>query len=104
MGPRGFRTGAGTEGVDLTGPCPPPPGLYLYSRGGGNDLAVAHLDNAAAHGGGLGVVGDHDDGLVEAVVHLLEHVEDDGRVLRVEVSGRLVGEDDGRVGDDGAGQ
>src|ERR687885_286929 len=78
------------------------PALYLYTRGGGNDLAVAHLDDAAAHGGGLRVVGDHDDGLVEAVVHLLEHVEDDGGVLGVEVSGGLVGEDDGGAVDDGA--
>src|ERR1043165_6542371 len=74
--------------------------LYLYTRDGGNDLAVAHLDDAAAHGGGLRVVRDHDDGLVEAVVHLLKHVQDDGRVLAVEVARRLVGEDDGaRQGD-----
>src|ERR1043165_3879871 len=78
--------------------------LYLYTRGGGNDLAVAHLDDAAAHGGGLRVVRDHDDGLVEAVVHLLKHVQDDGRVLAVEVAGRLVGEDDGGLRDDGAGE
>src|SRR5437763_3291349 len=78
------------------------PALYLYTRGGGNDLAVAHLDDASAHGGGLRVVRDHDDGLVEAVVHLLKHVEDDGRVLGVEVARGLVGEDEGRAGDDGA--
>src|SRR5918912_1429632 len=78
--------------------------LYLYTRGGGNDLAVAHLDDAAAHGGGLRVVRDHDDGLVEAVVHLLEHVEHDGRVLRVQVAGGLVCEDDGGSVDDGAGE
>src|ERR1044072_9430835 len=78
--------------------------LYLYTRGGGNDLAVAHLDDAAAHGGGLRVVRDHDDGLVEAVVHLLKHVQDDGGVLAVEVSGRLVGEDDGGRRDDSAGE
>src|SRR5918912_50632 len=76
--------------------------LYLYTRGGGNDLAVAHVDDAAAHGGGLRVVRDHDDGLVEAVVHLLKHVQDDGGVLRIEVAGRLVGQDDGGPCDDGA--
>src|SRR5438067_1558208 len=80
------------------------PALYLYTRGGGNDLAVAHLDDAAAHGGGLRVVRDHDDGLVEAVVHLLKHVQDDGRVLGVEVPRRLVGEDECGLGDDGAGE
>src|SRR5437763_5043721 len=78
------------------------PALYLYARGGGNDLAVAHLADAAAHGGGLRVVRDHDDGLVEAVVHLLKHVQDDGRVLRVEVARRLVGEDECGAVDDGA--
>src|ERR687885_589567 len=78
--------------------------LYLYTRGGGNDLAVAHLDDAAAHGGGLRVVRDHDDGLVEAVVHLLKHVQDDGGVLGVEVAGRLVREDERRARDDGARQ
>src|SRR5205085_8439169 len=59
---------------------------------------------ASAHGGGLRVVGDHDDGLVEAVVHLLEHVQDDGRVLGVEVARGLVGEDEGGLRDDGAGE
>src|SRR5215213_8835117 len=63
----------------------PTPALYLYARAGGNNLAVAHLDDAAAHGGGLRVVRDHDDGLVEAVVQFLKHVEHDGGVLGVEV-------------------
>src|SRR5919205_373641 len=82
----------------------PPSGLYLYTGPGGNDLSVAHLYDAAAHGGRLRVVRDHDDGLVEAVVHLLKHVQDDCRIFGVEVPRRLVGKDDGGAVDDGARQ
>ena len=44
--------------------------------------------------GGDRVVGDHHDGLAELVDGLAHEVEDLGAGLRVEVAGRLVGEDD----------
>jgi hypothetical protein len=47
-------------------------------------------------------VGDEDDGLA-GLVELLEDAHDLFRRARVEVAGRLVGEDDGRIGDQGAG-
>ena len=43
-----------------------------------DDMAIAHLDNTLAHGGGLWIVSDHDDGLIEPVIQLLEHVKDEG--------------------------
>ena len=52
----------------------------LQPNGGGlfHDVAVAHLYDAFAHGRGLGVVSDHNDGLIEPVIQLLEHVKDQG--------------------------
>ena len=49
----------------------------------------------------LRIVRDHDDRLLELAVEPLQQIERLLRVLRVEVTGRLVGDDDGRVGDDG---
>ena len=40
-------------------------------------MTVAHLNDAFAHRGGLRVVSDHDDGLIEPVIQLLEHVKDE---------------------------
>ena len=54
-------------------------------------------------GGGDRVVGDHDHRLAELVDRLAQQAQDVGARLRVEVAGRLVGEDDGRFGDQGAG-
>jgi len=68
-----------------------------------DDFAVAHGEGAVGDGGGFGVVGDHEDGLVELAAGLAEHGEDGIGVFRIEVAGGLVGEDDGRVGDEGAG-
>src|SRR5271169_6653028 len=48
------------------------------------------------------VVGHDDDGLA-APVRLVEDLQDLGAGLRVQVSGRLVGEDQGRFHDDGPG-
>src|ERR1051325_2840792 len=76
--------------------------LHLHVPRRLDDLPVAHLYDMTAHGGGLGVMRDHDDGLVEAEVQFLEHVKDDRRVFGIEIARRLVGEDDGRARDDGA--
>ena len=67
------------------------------------DLAVAHVEDAVGDLGGLGVVGDHEDGLVELAAGLAEHLEDGVGVFGVEVAGGLVGEDDGGAVDEGAG-
>src|SRR5437879_8947845 len=67
------------------------------------DLAVAHVENAIGDLGGFGVVGDHEDGLVELAAGLAEHLEDSIGVFGVEVSSGLVGEDDGGTVDQGAG-
>ena len=63
-------------------------------------MAVAHLYRARARGGGLGVVRDHDDCLVELFVQLLEHIEHDLRIFGVEISRRLVSENYRRAVDD----
>ena len=67
------------------------------------DLAVAHVEDTVGDGGGLGVVGDHEDGLVEIAAGASEHVEDGVGVLGVQVTGGLVGKHDGGMGDEGAG-
>ena len=66
-------------------------------------LAVAHVHGAVGVGGGFGVVGDEDDGLAQLVVELAEHAQDGFGILGVEIAGGLVGEEDFRFGDDGAG-
>ena len=61
--------------------------------GGGDDAAVAHVDDAVGEGGGLGVVGDHDDGLVEAVVEVAHQVQYQVGVFAVEVAGGFVSQE-----------
>ena len=68
-----------------------------------SDFPVAHVEDAIGDLGGFGVVGDHQDGLVELAAGLAEHLEDSVGVLGVEVAGGLVGEDDGGAVDEGAG-
>ena len=53
--------------------------------------------------GGLRVVGDHDDGLAVLAVELLQQAEDLLGGLAVEVAGRLVADQQRRIGDDRAG-
>ena len=56
-----------------------------------------------AVGGGFGVVGDHQDGLAEALVQVAQNLQHGFRILGVQVAGGLVGQQDGRVVHDGAG-
>ena len=56
-----------------------------------DDMAIAHLYYAFAHGRGLRVVRDHHDCLVEPVIQLLEHVKDQCGVLRIEIPCRFIG-------------
>ena len=52
--------------------------------------------------GGLRVVGDHDDGLAVVAVEQLQQAQDFLGRMAVEVAGRLVADQQGRVGDDRA--
>ena len=66
------------------------------------DLAVAERDLALGERGHLGIVSDHDDGVALAM-QVLQQFGDDLLVGGVEVAGGLVGEEDGWVVDEGAG-
>ncbi len=68
----------------------------------GEHLAVAELDLTPGVLGDVGLVGDQEHG-VAGLVQLVEEVHDLGRGGRVEVAGRLVGEEDRRVVDQRAG-
>src|SRR4028119_128662 len=68
----------------------------------GEDLAVPQLDLPPGMLRDVGLVGDQDD-RVALGVELVEQRHDLGRGRRVEVPGRLVGEQDGRLVDQGAG-
>ena len=95
------------KGKAIAGSASPPP-RRVRSRPPLDDLlvapdqAVAHVDDAPGVGRDVRLVGDQDDGLA-GVVELLEDADDLLRGARVEVAGGLVGEQDRRVGDQGAG-
>ena len=55
---------------------------------------VGQEHHAVGVGGGVGVVGDHDDGLAELVDAAAQEAQHLGAGPRVEVAGGLVGEDD----------
>src|SRR5262249_42122946 len=67
------------------------------------DQPVAQVDDALGVAGHLRFVRDQDDRQPLLAVELLEHVEDLDAGARVEVAGRLVGEEEGGVVDEGAG-
>src|SRR5688500_11496964 len=80
--------------------------LGRLARGGGvaelfDDLAVGDDDGAGDAVGEVAVVGDHADGLAGGD-ESLEELEDGFGGARVEVAGRLVGEDERRVVGEGA--
>src|SRR5512143_26522 len=64
--------------------------------------ALVEMDETMRAGRGLGVVGHHDDRLLELRVEALHEDEDLLAALRVEVAGRLVGHEHLRVGRDRA--
>src|SRR5712691_211101 len=67
-------------------------------------VTIPHLNDSTRSIGRFGIVSDHDDGLIEAAVQFLKHLQNDGRVLRIEVAGWFVGENDRRARDDRARQ
>ncbi len=67
------------------------------------DLAIAHMQDAVGDLGGLGVMRDHQDRLVELAAGASQHVQHGVGVFRVEIAGRLVGQHDGGAADERAG-
>jgi hypothetical protein len=67
------------------------------------DFSVAHVEDAVGYLCGLGIVSDHQHGLVELAGGGAEHLEDGVGVFGVEVAGGLVGEDDRGAGNEGTG-
>ncbi len=66
-------------------------------------LPVEQVEDPVGDRRGARVVGDHHDRLAVGCAHVAQQREDLGARLRVEVAGRLVGEDDGRPRDQRAG-
>ena len=67
------------------------------------DESVAHPDDAAGMGGDGRVVRHQDDGEPVLAVELAEEVENLLSRLRVEVAGRLIGDQEGAAVDERAG-
>jgi len=59
--------------------------------------AVAHVQDAVGDLRGLGVVGDHQHGLVQLAAAGVQHTQDGLRVFGVEVAGGLVSQQDSRA-------
>jgi hypothetical protein len=74
------------------------------NRGTVHNLAVTHVQDAMAVGGGFGIVRDHDDGLAEILIELAEQTKDSFGAFRIEVAGGLIRQDDLWFADDGARQ
>ena len=70
----------------------------------GYDLAVAHIDVAIGKLSRIRVVSDHQHGLAQLLVGLLQQGEHGFRILGVEIAGGLVRQDDRRLVDQGARQ
>jgi len=66
-------------------------------------FALLQMPDCRGVVGGVTVVGHHDDRLAEVLIQLLQHHHDVFGRLRVQVTGGLVGDDQVRVGGDGAG-
>ena len=62
-----------------------------------DDPAVAQVNEPVADRGGFFTVGDEDEGGPRLIGHLADERENGGSVGRVEISGRLVGEEQRRT-------
>src|SRR5437868_5610227 len=67
------------------------------------DQAIGNMDRASGDGGDVDIVGNENDGDLFFDVELLKHLEDFPAGVRVEVAGGLIGEEQRRVVDQGAG-
>src|SRR5262245_4180590 len=72
-------------------------------RGVEDQLPLLQVQYPLGPGRRLRVVRNHDDRLLDLPGQHFHHGQDFVRALRVEVAGRLVGDDQGRVSDDGPG-
>src|SRR5690242_14103332 len=68
-----------------------------WGVGRGDDAPVAHADDAVGARADVGGVRDQHERLTTGAVELGEEVHDVAGGLAIEVAGRLVGPDDGRV-------
>src|SRR3989304_5051475 len=91
----GCGTAAPTPTRSISSPWPPSVGQRRVGQ-----LALVQVHRVRGVLGGLRVMGDHDDGLAMLPVELLQQAEDLLGGLAVEVAGRFVADQEGRVGDD----
>src|SRR5688572_17584926 len=68
----------------------------------GRELAFLEVNRAAGTGRGMRIVRDHDDGLAVLAVEGLKEAQDFVARLAVEVTGRLIAKQQGRIGDNRA--
>ena len=68
-----------------------------------HQLALFEVQGALGPLGGARVVRDHHDGLAVVAVERLQQIEDLIARLAIEIAGRLVGEQERRIGNDRAG-
>ena len=71
---------------------------------GTDNFSVPHMNDAVAVFGRFGIVGDHQHGLSQLFVRLAQHVEDNFRVLGIQVAGGFVGQYDRGTIDQGSRQ
>ena len=69
-----------------------------------DDKAIAQAKHPISQGGMARIVRDHENGLAAFVHELTEQVHHQVSVGAVEVSGGFVGQQNQRLGDEGAGQ
>ena len=67
-------------------------------------MSIAHLDDALAGSGCFGIVRNHDHRLIEPIIQLAKHLQDQSRIFRVKISGGFVSQNDGGTIDDRARQ
>ncbi len=91
------------HGVEFGSGSPGQATIWSRHRLVAGDLAVGDADDAVGVFGDAQVVRDEDDGDAALRVQPLEQAHDLRAGLRVEVARRLVGQDDGRLGDQRAG-
>src|SRR5262249_36604608 len=68
-----------------------------------NNSTIAHFNQSAGNGRGFGVMRNHDNCLIEFAIEFLKHVQNDFGVLRIQIAGRLISEQNGWPVDNGPG-